>query len=78
MSTYLHVQAPARPASPRNAPFLGRLLEAVQAYLKAQRAQHEARQRVRDAMRVRALADSMQPYDPGMASDLRCAVDRYY
>lgn len=78
MSTYLNVQAPAQPAFPRGALFIGRLFDTLQAYRKAHQAQRELHQRARDAVRVRALAAALEKSDPGMASDLRCAVDRHF
>jgi hypothetical protein len=78
MSTTLHVHAPAQPVTSPAHTFFGRIAEVFHAYVKAYGAQRELRQRWRDAARLRALADHLQKSDPGMASDLRCAIDRYY
>ncbi|MED5622057.1 hypothetical protein [Ideonella sp. BN130291] len=76
MSTYLHIQVPAQTAIPRGAVLVGRLIETFQAYAKARKAERKLRERAHDARRVRELANRLQSSDPGMASDLRCMLDR--
>lgn len=78
MSTLLDVQVPARVATPRVALFLERLIDACQSLARLYRARRDLHERARDAYRVRELARRLERSDPGVASDLRCAADRYY
>jgi hypothetical protein len=76
MSTYLDIQVPTAPAIPRGALFVARLIDTFQASVKVFQAERALRQRANDVRRVRELASRLQASDPGMASDLRCMLDR--
>jgi hypothetical protein len=76
MSTSISIQVTAPVRAPRGAQWLGQLVSAVQAYRVAARATREQRQRVKDAIAVRALAADLERSMPGMAADLRAAADR--
>jgi len=77
MSTHVTVHAPVRVAAPRGAIWVGRLVDATQALLRAMRAERQARQRAREAAAVRAYARELESTMPGMAADLYAAADRH-
>ncbi len=77
MSTRAHVIVPSNVEAPRGAVWFGQALDAVRAFGTAARASAQARRRARDAASVREYAMYLEKTDPGMAADLRAAVDRH-
>ncbi len=64
-------------ATPRGSSWIAQVADAVRSFGTAARASAAARRRVRDAMIVRDYALQIEHVDPGMAADLRAAVDRH-
>lgn len=77
MSTQVHVIVPASVEAPRGAVWFGQAFDALRSLGKAVRASAETRRRSRDAVAVREYALQIEKTDPGMAADLRAAVDRH-
>ncbi len=77
MSSQVHVIVPPAIAAPRGAVWFGQAFDALRSLRTAVRASAEARRRSRDAVAVRAYALQIEKTDPGMAADLRAAVDRH-
>jgi len=77
MSTQVHVIVPAAVDAPRGAVWFGQAFDTLRSFGKAVRASAESRRRARDAATVRDYALQIEKTDPGMAADLRAAVDRH-
>lgn len=77
MSSQVNVIVPAAIDAPRGALWFGQAFDALRALGTAVRASADARRRSRDAVAVRDYARLIEKTDPGMAADLRAAVDRH-
>lgn len=77
MTTQVTVVVPSAPVMPRGAVWVGKLIDTFNAYRVASAATNDVRTRARHAAEVRRHADRLSVSDPGMAADLRAAVDRY-
>ncbi len=76
MSTQVNVIVPANIEAPRGAVWFGQAVDAARSFAAAVRASAKARRQTRDAVAVRQYAVYLEKTDPGMAADLRAAVDR--
>ena len=64
--------------APRGGAWIAQVGDAFQSLRAAMRASAAARRRVRDAVAVREYARQIESVDPGLAADLRAAVDRQF
>ena len=76
MSTRITVITPVPVSPPPAVAWIGSLIDTTQAFGKAWRATVKARQLARDTAELRAYVAQLERTDPGMAADLRAALDR--
>lgn len=76
MSTHVEVRLPTAVRTPRGARWVGQLIDVIQAFSRAWSETQKIRVRERNAAWVRDYANRIAATDPGMAADLRAAVDR--